>query len=97
MIATTIGTEKLRKQLIEPGLEEGLEPKVIKLFRVGLITELRLDETSGAVTDLVGGLRENMYLLWSFVIHLGSVGAFAASARTISQHSCLPPRRRSHI
>ncbi len=71
MIATTMGTEKLRKQLIEPSLEEGLEPKVIRMFRVGLITELRLDETPGAVTDLVGALRENMYLLWSFVVHLG--------------------------
>ncbi|MFW2448815.1 MAG: metallophosphoesterase [Qipengyuania pacifica] len=70
MIATTMGTEKLRKQLIEPGLEEGLEPKVIKMFRVGLITELRLDETPGAVSDLVSALRDNMYLLWSFVIHL---------------------------
>lgn len=73
MIATTMGTEKLRKQLIEPGLEEGLEPKVIKLFRVGLIAELRLDETPGAVAELVGGLRDNMYLLWSFVIHLGQI------------------------
>jgi predicted MPP superfamily phosphohydrolase len=70
MIATTMGTEKLRKQLIEPGLEEGLEPKVIKMFRVGLITELRLDETPGAVSELVGSLRENLYLLWSFVVHL---------------------------
>jgi hypothetical protein len=73
MIATTMGTEKLRKQLVEPGLEDGLEPNVIKLFRVGLITELRLDETPVAVTDLVGGLRENIYLLWSFVIHLGQL------------------------
>ncbi len=71
MIASTMGTEKLRKQLIEPGLEEGLEPKVIKMFRVGLITELRLDETPGAVSDLVSALRGNMYLLWSFVAHLG--------------------------
>ncbi|MBU2341242.1 MAG: metallophosphoesterase [Alphaproteobacteria bacterium] len=70
MIATTMGTEKLRKQLIEPDLEEGLEPKVIKMFRVGLITELRLDETPGAVSDLVGTLRDNTYLLWSFVVHL---------------------------
>jgi hypothetical protein len=37
---------------------------------VGLITELRLDETPGAVSDLIGSLRENMYLLWSFVVHL---------------------------
>lgn len=71
MIASTMGSEKLRKQLIEPGLEEGLEPKVIKLFRVGLITELRLDETPSAVADLVSGLRQNMYLLWSFLIHMG--------------------------
>lgn len=71
LIATTMGSEKLRKQLIEPGLEEGLEPKVIKMFRVGLIAELRLDETPGAVSDLVNTLRENMYLLWSFVVHLG--------------------------
>ena len=73
LIATTMGTEKLRKQLVEPGLEEGLEPKIIKMFRVGLITELRLDETPGAVTELVGTLRGNMYLLWSFVVHLGEL------------------------
>lgn len=70
MIASNMGTEKLRKQLIEPDLEEGLEPKIIKMFRVGLITELRLDETPGAVSDLVSTLRDNMYLLWSFVVHL---------------------------
>jgi hypothetical protein len=70
MIATTMGTEKLRRQLIEPSLEEGLEPKIVKMFRVGLITELRLDETPGAVSDLVGTLQDNMYLLWSFVVHL---------------------------
>ena len=73
LIATTMGTEKLRKQLIEPDLEEGLEPKIIKMFRVGLITEMRLDETPGAVTELVGVLRGNMYLLWSFVVHLGEL------------------------
>jgi predicted MPP superfamily phosphohydrolase len=73
LIATTMGTEKLRKQLVEPELEEGLEPKIIKMFRVGLITELRLDETPGAVSELVGTLRGNMYLLWSFVVHLGEL------------------------
>lgn len=73
MIAATLGTEKLRKQLIEPDLEDGLEPKVINLLRVGLISELRLDETPGAVTDLVGTLRENMFLLWSLVVHLGEL------------------------
>jgi predicted MPP superfamily phosphohydrolase len=73
LISTTMGTEKLRKQLIEPDLEEGLEPKIIKMFRVGLITELRLDETPSAVADLVGTLRENMFLLWSFVVHLGEL------------------------
>lgn len=73
LISSMMGTEKLRKQLIEPDLEEGLEPKVIKMFRVGLITELRLDESPGAVADLVGTLRENMFLLWSFVVHLGEL------------------------
>ena len=73
LIATTLGTEKLRKQLIEPDLEEGLEPKVIKLFRVGLISELRLDETPSAVSDLVGSLRENTFLQWSLVVHLGEL------------------------
>lgn len=73
LIATTLGTEKLRKQLIEPDLEDGLEPKVIKLFRVGLISELRLDETPGAVADLVRTLRENMFLLWSLVVHIGEL------------------------
>ena len=73
LIATTMGTEKLRKQLIEPDLEEALEPKIIKMFRVGLITELRLEETPSAVNDLVGSLRDNMYLLWSLVIHLGNL------------------------
>ena len=73
MIASTMGTEKLRMQLIEPGLEEGLEPKVIKLFRVGLISELRLDETPGAVRDLYSSLRQNIFLLWSFHIHMGEL------------------------
>ncbi len=76
LIASTLGTEKLRKQLIEPDLEDGLEPKIIKLFRVGLISELRLDETPGAVSDLVATLRENMFLLWSLVVHLGELRRF---------------------
>lgn len=73
IIANVLGTEKLRRQLIEPTLEEGEEPKIIKLFRVGLISELRLDETPGAVNDLVQTLRENPYLLWSLVVHLGEL------------------------
>jgi len=73
MIATTLGTEKLSNQLIAPELTEGLEPKVIKLFRVGLISELRLDETPSAVRDLVSTLRDNVFLLWSLTIHLGEL------------------------
>lgn len=73
MISSTLGTEKLRNQLIAPTLEEGLEPKVVKMFRVGLITELRLDETPGAFADLVTAFRDNTYLMWSFLIHLGEL------------------------
>ncbi len=73
MIATAMGTEKLRRQLVEPTLEESQEPKVIRMLRVGLISELRLDETPGAVTEMVQSLRENPYLLWSLVLHLSEL------------------------
>lgn len=73
MISTAMGTEKLRRQLVEPTLEESQEPKVIRMLRVGLISELRLDETPGAVNELVQVFRENTYLLWSMVIHLSEL------------------------
>ncbi|HSQ95609.1 MAG TPA: hypothetical protein VLM18_05865 [Croceibacterium sp.] len=73
MIASVLGSEKLRRQLTEPTLEDAEEPNIIKLFRVGLISELQFDETPSAVSELALALREHPYLLWSLILHLGEL------------------------
>lgn len=73
MLSNTAGTEKLERQLTEPRLEEENDPKIYDFLRTGLIADLRLPATPGAVSSLVRKLRDNQYLLWSFVVHLNEL------------------------
>ncbi len=70
MISSTLGTEKLERQLTEPTLGEGPEPKIFDFFRTGLIADLRLDATPGSIEALAHRLRDNHYLLWALVMHV---------------------------
>ncbi|MFK4259847.1 metallophosphoesterase family protein [Agrobacterium tumefaciens] len=70
MISSTLGTEKLEKQLTEPMLREEPEPKIFEFFRTGLIADLRLDATPGAIAALAEKYRDNHYLLWALVMHV---------------------------
>jgi hypothetical protein len=73
MIANTMGTEKLERQLTEPTLSESNEPLIFEFFRVGLLAHLRLSNTPGAVATLAGKLKDHRYLLWSLIVHLGEL------------------------
>jgi hypothetical protein len=73
MLSNAIGTEKLERQLTEPTLREQAEPKIYDFFRTGLIADLRLPNTAGAIRSLVLKLRDNRYLLWSLIVHISSL------------------------
>ena len=71
MISNTLGTEKLERQLTEPTLDEQSDPKIFDFFRTSLIADLRLPSTVNAIRSLANRLRENRYLLWSLIVHIG--------------------------
>jgi hypothetical protein len=73
MVSHSLGTEKLERQLTEPTLEEQAEPNIFSFFRTGVIADLRLDATPGAVTALVSRLRDNPYLLWCTIVHISEL------------------------
>lgn len=70
MISSTLGTEKLERQLTQPDLIEQNEQKIFDFFRSALIADLRLPATPGALRSLAVKLRSNRYLLWSFIVHV---------------------------
>lgn len=73
MVSHALGTEKLERQLTEPTLDEGQEPKIFSFFRTGVIADLRLDATPAAITASMGRLRTNHYLLWCSIVHLSEL------------------------
>lgn len=73
LLSAALGTEKLERQLTEPSLSEKDEPKIYEFFRTGLIADLRLAATPNAVGTLADRLRDNQYLLWSLVVHIGEL------------------------
>lgn len=73
MVSNTLGTEKLERQLTEPTLDEQDEPKIFSFFRTGVIADLRLDGTPGAVSALMSRLRDNHYLLWCAIVHISEL------------------------
>jgi len=73
LISGALGTEKLERQLTEPKLGEAGEPKIFDFFRTGLISDLRLAATPAAVKNLANRFRDNKYLLWSLIVHIGEL------------------------
>jgi predicted MPP superfamily phosphohydrolase len=73
MLSNILGTEKLERQLTEPTLAEGDEPKIYDFLRTGLIADLRMAATPGAIDALATKLRDNHYLLWSLVVHVNEL------------------------
>lgn len=72
-LAMTLGTEKLERQLTEPTLETGKDPVIYDFLRTGLIADLRLGSTPGAIQALALQLKDNPYLLWSLIVHLSEL------------------------
>jgi predicted MPP superfamily phosphohydrolase len=73
LLSAALGTEKLERQLTEPSLADGDEPMIYDFFRTGLIADLRLAATPNAVSALATRLKDNQYLLWSLVVHVGEL------------------------
>lgn len=73
LISNAMGTEKLERQLTEPTLTECDEALIFQFFRIGLLADLRLDSTPGAIAALAGRLKGHQYLLWSLIVHLGEL------------------------
>lgn len=73
LLSAALGTEKLERQLTEPSLGNADEPLIFDFFRTGLIADLRLAATPGAVSALATRLRDNQYLLWALVVHVSEL------------------------
>ena len=73
LLSSALGTEKLERQLTEPSLIEGDEPKIYDFFRAGLITDLKFDAAPNAIKNLSSKLRDNRYLLWSLIVHISEL------------------------
>jgi predicted phosphodiesterase len=72
-INSTLGTEKLEKQLTEPGLEEADEENVLTLIRTGLVASLRFNATPSLISNLAGRLKDSRFLLWSLIVHVNEL------------------------
>ncbi|WP_279479886.1 metallophosphoesterase [Aureimonas sp. SK2] len=73
LLSGALGTEKLERQLSEPSPNEQHEPKIYDFFRTSLVADLRLPATPATATALTERLRNNRYLLLSFIVHLGEL------------------------
>lgn len=73
MISSTLGTEKLERQLIEPELEVADEPLVVEFLRTSLIADLRLNATPSALANSLDALRESAYLREVLIWKIGAL------------------------
>ncbi|WP_277666426.1 metallophosphoesterase [Novosphingobium lindaniclasticum] len=73
LLSNALGTEKLERQLTEPQLPDHPEPKIYEFLRTGLIADLGLPATPMAISNLAQSLRDNKYLLWSLIVHIGEL------------------------
>lgn len=73
LLSAALGTEKLERQLSEPSPAEHREPKIYEFFRTSLVADLRLPATPATAAALMEKLRNNRYLLWAFIVHLGEL------------------------
>ncbi len=82
LISATLGTEKLRRQLTEPDLEDQGHALVVDFLRASLVADLRLPETPGALKSLVNKVHVSDYLseavVWK-VIDLRRMDLISAS------------------
>ena len=67
LVAATLGTEKLERQLVEPQLDSPQQPLVYEFFRAALIADLRLASTPGALQAAMDALRSSAYLSESLI------------------------------
>lgn len=73
LISNALGTEKLERQLTEPTLNESDEPDVITFLKTGIIADLRLNATPGAVENAFKTFKSSNYLTRSLMTFLGSL------------------------
>lgn len=66
-IKSSLGTEKLERQLTEPTLSDKSDPLIYEFFRVALISDLRLPETVSAIDDFLKSCRDSDYLKQSLI------------------------------
>jgi hypothetical protein len=62
MVTGALGTEKLERQLVAPGLDAVGQPLVIELLRSSLIADLRLSATSSTLKVALEAFRGSPYL-----------------------------------
>jgi hypothetical protein len=62
LISGALGTEKLEKQLICPGLDTVAQPKIFEWFCAALIADLKLASTPSALADAMDSMRSSSYL-----------------------------------
>lgn len=67
IIAGSLGTEKLERQLTEPDFAELNYPLIYEFFRSSLIADLRLDATPGALQAALAALKDSTFLLESLI------------------------------
>lgn len=66
-ISSTLGTEKLERQLTEPGLEDVDSPLVYEMFRASLIADLKLPATASAINAALERLADSRYLTQALI------------------------------
>ncbi|WER11270.1 metallophosphoesterase [Rhodobacter capsulatus] len=66
-VKSSLGTEKLERQLTEPTLGDKADPLILEFFRVALISDLRLHETASAIGDFIAACQNSDYLKQSMI------------------------------
>ena len=66
-IKSSLGTEKLERQLTQPTLEENSDPLLYEFFRVSLIADLRLPTTASAIHEFLISCRDSDYMRQSII------------------------------
>lgn len=81
-----VGTEKLQRQLVAPGLEEASEPQVMSFFRHALATDLRLGDWPGRLDRFASTLRDSRFLLEGLMVKTTQVLRLGSHAEPIREH-----------
>lgn len=62
LASTTLGTEKLERQLVEPTLDSSTHPLVYEFIRTALVADLRLPATANAISVALDRFKSSRYL-----------------------------------